>query len=143
MKKFLPVLILAVAAGTSAAAADPALTKFTWLAGDWQQSLGASRPDEIRIVEEHWSTPSANGLIGMSRTLRGERTVSFEFLRIEQRESGIFYVAQPNGRPPTDFKLASWTETELVFEGDGSDKVRRITYRRQGPTGLYASVEGE
>ena len=93
------------------------------MAGDWQQTSGT------RVIEEHWSTPSTNALVGM---MREGRTVAFEFLRIEQRESGTFYVAQPNGRPPTDFKLANYADGELVFEGDGTDKVRRITYRRQG-----------
>jgi len=40
-------------------------------------------------------------MLGMSRTLSGERMVAFEFLRIETRPDGIFYVAQPRGNPPT------------------------------------------
>ena len=43
----------------------------------------------------------------MSRTVAGGRTTSFEFMRIEARADGIYYVAQPGGRPPVDFKLAS------------------------------------
>src|SRR5262245_38894552 len=136
MKLPCATLMLAVAVAAPQAA-DVQMSKLTWMAGDWTQT------SSNRVIEEHWSTPSANGLIGMSRTVRDGRTVSFEFLRIEQRESGTFYVAQPNGRPPTDFKLASWTDTELVFEGDGSDKVKRITYRKQGTNGLAATVEGE
>jgi hypothetical protein len=137
MKTLFSALCLTAAIVATPGAADVPMSKLLWMTGDWQQTAGA------RVIEEHWSTPSANSLIGMSRTVRDGRTVAFEFLRIEQRENGTFYVAQPNGRPPTDFKLASWTDTELVFEGDGSDKVKRITYRKQGPNGLAATVEGE
>jgi hypothetical protein len=124
--------------GVSGQAADVSLSTLTWLTGDWR--LAAA---DNRTVEEHWTAPAANALIGMSRTVRDDRMVAFEFLRIEQREKDIFYVAQPNGRPPTDFKLSSAADGELVFEGDGKDRVKRITYRRQGPNGLYALVEGE
>src|SRR4051812_34516928 len=137
MKSFFLALILTAAAAAAPRAADVPMTKLAWMTGDWQQTSGS------RVIEEHWSTPSANTLIGMSRTVRDGRTVSFEFLRIEQRGNGTFYVAQPNGRPPTDFKLASWTDAELVFEGDGTDRVKRITYRKQGLNGLAATVEGE
>jgi hypothetical protein len=118
-------------------AADVSLTTLTWLAGDWQLTNGT------RVAEEHWTLPSANSLLGLSRTVRDGRTVAFEFVRIEQRDKDIFYVAQPNGRPPTDFKLSSSTDGELVFEGDGKDRVKRITYRREGQAGLYALVEGD
>lgn len=118
-------------------AADVPLTTLTWLAGDWQVA------SLTRVVEEHWSTPSSNALIGLSRTVRDGKTVAFEFVRIEQRDKDVFYVAQPNGRPPTDFKLSSASDGVLVFEGDGKDRVKRITYRREGPAGLYALVEGE
>jgi hypothetical protein len=123
--------------GVSGQAADVSLSTLTWLTGDWRLATGN------RTIEEHWTAPTANALIGMSRTVRDDRMVAFEFIRIEQREKDIFYVAQPNGRPPTDFKLSSAVDGELVFEGDGRDRVKRITYRRQGPNGLYALVEGE
>jgi hypothetical protein len=137
MKHVFVGVALAVTLTAALAAADVPVSKLTWMAGDWQQTSGA------RAIEEHWSLPATNALIGMSRTVRDGRMVSFEFLRIEQRDGGTFYVAQPSGRPPTDFKLTSSTDTEVVFEGDGTDKVKRITYRRQGPNGLYAAVEGE
>ena len=50
-----------------------------WLAGDWQLT---SAP---QCVEEHWTAPSSNLLVGMSRTVAGGRTTSFEFVRIEAR----------------------------------------------------------
>lgn len=133
------ILFCAIVLGFAPAspAADLPLTQLAWLSGDWQLSSGN------RMVEEHWTTPTANALVGMSRTVRDGQMIAFEFLRIEARDHDVFYVAQPNGRPPTDFKLTGSTDTEIVFEGDGKDRVRKVTYRRQGPNGLFALVEGE
>jgi hypothetical protein len=36
-------------------------------------------------------------LVETSRTLEGDRTVAFEFVRIEARADGVYYVAQPGG----------------------------------------------
>jgi len=114
------------------------LHDFSWLAGSWQFTAGA------RCVEEHWTQPSTNMLVGTSRTVEGGRTVSFEFLRIEARADGIYYVPQPNGRPPVDFKLSSENAAELVFVNPGhADHLKRIVYRRDGDAGLAARIEGE
>ena len=114
------------------------LADIGWLAGNWEMSAGA------RCVEEHWTAPSSNLLVGMSRTVEGGRTTSFEFVRIEARADGIYYVAQPGGRPPVDFKLASDVASELVFVNPGhADHLRRIVYRRQADDGLTARIEGE
>jgi hypothetical protein len=109
-----------------------------WLAGDWQMRVGT------RCVEEHWTAPSTNMLVGTSRTVNAGRTSAFEFVRIEARDDGVFYVAQPGGKPPVDFKLASSSASELVFVNPGhADHLKRIVYQRQGDEGLLARVEGE
>ena len=114
------------------------LHDFAWLAGGWQLTDGA------RCVEEHWTQPSSNLLVGTSRTVEGGRTVSFEFLRIEARADGIYYVPQPAGRPPVDFRLSSDSASELVFVNPGhADHLKRIVYKRQGENGLTARIEGE
>ena len=114
------------------------LYDLAWLSGDWQLTSGT------KCVEEHWTAPSSNMLVGTSRTVEGGRTVAFEFIRIEARADGVFYVAQPNGRPPVDFKLASGLGPELVFVNPGhADHLKRIVYRRQGDAGVEARIEGE
>jgi hypothetical protein len=88
-------------------------------------------------------TPTANAMIGMSRTVAGDRTTEFEFLRIEKRGADLFYVPQPNGRPPVSFRLTSSESGRFVFENiTGEDRVQRIEYRRDGESGLIARVEG-
>jgi len=114
------------------------LHDFAWLAGDWQLVRGGE------CIEEHWTLPSDTSLVGVSRTVAANRTSEFEFLRIETRADGIFYVAQPGGRPPVSFRLASDAAGELVFLNPGtSDHLKRIVYRRDGDDGLAARIEGE
>ena len=114
------------------------LQDIAWLAGDWQIMSSS------QCVEEQWTAPSSNMLVGMSRTVGGGRTTSFEFMRIEARADGIFYVAQPGGRPPVDFKLASESPTELVFVNPGhADHLKKVIYRREADGRLTARIEGE
>ena len=109
-----------------------------WLAGEWQISSAT------QCVEEQWTAPSSNMLVGMSRTVAGGRTTSFEFMRIEARADGIYYVAQPGGKPPVDFKLASDSATELIFVNPGhADHLKKVIYRREADGRLAARVEGE
>ena len=107
------------------------------MSGSWEGTAGKAS------IEEHW-TPAAGGtLFGVSRTIAGGKTVAFEFLRIEARADGIFYVAQPGGRPPTDFKLIKLEGQSVMFENLAHDFPQRIIYRKNADETLDARVEGE
>jgi hypothetical protein len=80
-------------------------------------------------------------MMGVSRTVAGDKTVEFEYLRIEQRDDGIYYVAHPKARcPGTDFKLTRASATEAVFENPQHDFPKRIIYRKTDD-GLTASID--
>jgi uncharacterized protein DUF6265 len=137
MRRAMAAIALAVVCGAVTGAEDRNLQMFAWLAGAWEMAEGT------RLVEEHWTAPTANVIIGMSRTIADNRTTEFEFLRIEQRGDDLFYIPQPNGRPPVAFKLTSHDGSRYVFENtSGEDRVQRIEYRREGPDGLVARIEG-
>jgi len=125
--------------GAPTRASEPSsLDQLQWIAGDWRMIRGET------CVEEHWTQPAGGMLTGMSRTVAGDRTSSFEFMRIEARAEGVFFVAQPSGRPPVDFRMASSTDSEIVFVNPGhADHLKRIVYRQSGAAELTASVEGE
>jgi len=73
----------------------------------------------------------------------GGKTAEFEFLRIEQRDDGIYYVAQPNGQcPATDFKLTRATGQQAVFENPAHDFPKRIIYKKLGDDSLTATIDG-
>jgi len=116
----------------------PTLDSFAWMAGDWQMTSGAT------CTDERWMPPANDMLIGMSRTVQNGRTTSFEFMRIVARPDGIYFVAQPGGRPPVDFKLQAASNSEAVFVNPGhADHLKRIVYRRSATAELTARIEGE
>jgi len=141
----LAVLSTAAAAPCSNALAQdakpaPALTvaSVSWMAGNWETEPGRVQTDE------RWSPLSGGTMMGTSRTVAGERTVFFEFLRIETRPDGVYYIAQPKGRHPgVDFKLVRATDQEAVFENLAHDFPKRIIYRKSAGGSLTARIEGD
>jgi hypothetical protein len=114
------------------------LGDISWMSGDWQTEPGGKRQ-----IEEHWTTVSGGSMLGIGRTVAGEKTIEFEYLRIEQRADGIYYVAHPQARcPGTDFKLTRASATEAVFENPQHDFPKRIIYRKTGDDSLTASIDG-
>ena len=102
------------------------LASLAWIGGSWETTRGGA------CIEERWTRPA------------GGTTRSFEFMRIESRSDGVFFVAQPGGRPPVDFRMASNSGSEIVFLNPGhADHLKRIIYRRSGENELTARIEGE
>ena len=131
---FLFTLVLTV----NTSSQTPTLADLAWIAGDWQTAPGGSR-----LIEEHWTNAAGAMMMGMSRTIAGEKTVEFEYVRIEQRGDGIYYVAHPKARcPGTDFKLTRASTNEVVFENPQHDFPKRIIYRKGADDSLTASIDG-
>ena len=112
------------------------IEKLAWMAGSWEMTTEKSR------TEEHWTTVDGGTLLGMSRTVAGGKTVFFEYLRVEARPDGIYYVAHPKARPGTDFKLVRCEGEEAVFENAEHDFPQRIIYRKKPDGSLHARIEG-
>jgi hypothetical protein len=135
VKAFLLVILF-----LSVAIADPKLSisDLSWITGDWQTTSGGKAQ-----IDEHWTNLSGGSMMGMSRTVAGDKTVEFEYLRIEERADGVFYVAHPKGRcPGTDFKLTRASATEAVFENPQHDFPKRIIYRKTSEDTLTVSIDG-
>jgi hypothetical protein len=123
---------------THASTQTPTLTDIAWISGDWQTASGGRRQ-----IEEHWTQVAGGSMMGVSRTVAGDKTVEFEYLRIEQRADGIFYVAHPKARcPGTDFKLTKASANEAVFENPQHDFPKRIIYRKGEDDSLTANIDG-
>ena len=86
-------------------------------------------------------------LIGASHSIVGDKTQDYEYLRLETRPDGVYYVALPSGKSETAFKLASVATddgaTIFTFANTIDDFPQRIVYRRGSEGWLYASVEGK
>ena len=94
-------------------------------------------------VEELWTRPSGGAMLGISRVIKDNKMVEFEFLRIEARADGIFYMPQPSGKPPVDFKFTPTVNDEAVFVNPGNrDHLKKIIYRKNPDGTLTARIEG-
>lgn len=107
-----------------------------WIAGAWTSGTSA-------VVEERWTPPAGGAMLGMSRTIRGDRMSEFEFLRIVEREGGLVYIAQPGGRSPTEFRMTAIDATSVTFENPAHDFPKMIRYAKHADGSLEASISGE
>ena len=113
-----------------------ALADLAWMAGSWS---GTAHGIDM---EEHWTAPKGNSMIGIHRDVGKGRTLLFEFLRIEQLGNQIVYLSMPNGRSPaTPFPLKELSGTRVVFENPEHEFPQRIIYWKDG-NDLRARIEG-
>ncbi|HRK31171.1 MAG TPA: DUF6265 family protein [Tepidisphaeraceae bacterium] len=130
-------LLCMMAADSSTQPAQPAkLADLGFIHGGWVSVKGETR------TEEFWSPPRAGTMLGASRTIRGDVTVFFEYCRIEQRGEAIYYIAQPGGKAPTEFKLTQFDGKAAVFENPEHDFPNKIVYELIDQTTMKASIEG-
>ena len=109
---------------------------FAWVAGHWRTAEGAT------LVEEAWLYPAGGTMLGVNRTIAGEKTVAFEYLRLEADDQGVRLLASPGGRSPaTAFTLIEFEHQRAVFENPDHVFPQRVVYRREGNR-LHAAIEG-
>ncbi len=87
-------------------------------------------------------TPRGASMLGMSRTVDGEKTVEYEFLRIAVVSGTLAYVARPSGQSEATFPLKSVADGLVVFENVSHDFPQRIIYRRNADDSITARIEG-
>lgn len=119
---------------------------------------------------EQWSPPRGHMMIGFSHTvvapkLQGtvkekldaagktiadpskDKTQDFEYLRLEQRDDGIYYITVPSGKKEIAFRLSQVGEdsgaTIFTFTNQVDEFPQRLIYRRGAEGWLYAQVTGK
>jgi surfactin synthase thioesterase subunit len=132
-----PAVLLAVLAavllpGRGTAAESPDVESLAFLAGHW---CGEN-------VEEVWLEPRGGILLGLNRSMGPQGRAAFEYLRIEQRADGVYYVASPGGGPSTPFRLVNASDRRATFENPDHDFPVRILYALQPDGRLKARAEG-
>jgi hypothetical protein len=130
------VFCLGAVPAPGAAAKGPALSDLAWMAGSWASDSAGVRE------EEHWMAPIGGMMAGMHRDVRGGKARSFEFFRIAETDSGIFYLSQPQGRPVTPFALKELGARRVVFENAKHDYPQRVMYWLGDDGSLRARIEG-
>lgn len=112
-----------------------------WLDGCWAGTVNQ------RDFREQWSPLRGGMLLGVGSTVYQGKTQSYEYLRIEPRADGVYYVALPSGQRETGFKLVSIAtedkDTIFTFANPDNDFPQRIVYRRGSEGWLYATIEGK
>jgi hypothetical protein len=131
------VALCATAVAATSAARDDAsaMAGFDWLAGHWCMERDGTH------IEEHWLPARGGMLMSVGRTVAGGEVKSFEYLRLERRDGVVTFVAQPDGAPPTPFRLTDSGDDWARFENPLHDFPKRVEYRRVGK-GLHAEISG-
>lgn len=112
--------------------------KLKFMAGCWEGKIG---PDAT--VEEIWTNPSENLLTSTTRYLTKNRATSFEFSKIEARDSTIVFAASTEGKPFDEYTLKSLVDEYVVFENLKKTFPQRIIYRLASDGSLIPRNEGE
>jgi hypothetical protein len=131
------VVLLALSAGSTAQSPQPvrgSISQLTWLAGSWAGGGAAVS------IEERWTPAAGGAMLAVSRTIKGDRMIAFEFLRIVERDGTLIYIAQPDGRPPTEFRLSAITADSATFENKAHDFPKVIAYAKKPEGTLEARV---
>ena len=107
-------------------AAGPEMASLSWMSGCWAFERNGAR------MEEHWSKPAGDLMLGYSRTMRPGRPVFFEQLRIELKDGELTYIPLVGKQGPIPFTLKKSGANVVVFENATHDYPQRIAYERVG-----------
>ncbi|HEX7273925.1 MAG TPA: DUF6265 family protein [Casimicrobiaceae bacterium] len=124
------------------------LEQLSWLRGCWSGKV------ERREFMETWLPPRGGMMVGISQTIvqeprrgTGPRTQDYEYLRLEARPDGVYYVVVPSGEKETTFKLGTVGDTmgrtTYPFANLRDEFPQRIVYMRGSDGWLYAQVTGK
>ena len=140
----IPVAIAAaIALPTPADAQDaqPAITDLAFMAGCWEGRFNA-RDGSQGVIEEHYTAPSENVMLGTTRYLLGDRAVQFELTTITLGDQGVVLLPYPGGTASADgFRLTTVSEGSALFEAPEHDFPKRIRYRAAAPDSLHARID--
>lgn len=128
----LSILLLTVAL----AAPPSSVQDLAWISGCWASVSGEAGSGET------WTSPAGGTLLGVSRTVKGGKTVAHEFMQIRETGPGqIAFIALPSGQKEASFPLVRLSGQEAVFENQQHDFPQRVIYRRDGDL-LTGRIEG-
>jgi hypothetical protein len=113
------------------------LSDLGFMAGCWR---GVTRSGTT--IEEFYTAPASNIIIGTTRYVRDGRVVDFEFTRIDQTDSGAVITPHPKGVRSVSFAPRVVDSNRAVWENPTHDFPQRILYTRVSRDTLVARIEG-
>ena len=124
---------LAIAAPLSMATS---IDELRWISGCWVAERGEPGSTEM------WMAPGGARVLGMSRTVRGGRTVAHEFMQIVEGAEGLTFVAMPSSKPSASFRAIRVTPRHVTFENPDKDFPQRVIYESPDDATLIGRIEG-
>lgn len=126
-------------------AADKSIKQLTFIHGRWtgQSKSGA-------FVEEYWSAPEGDSMVGYCRFIKDGKTSFYELLAIVKHAEDIVlrmkhldgeFVAWSDKEEAGDCKLVSSTATEAVFDNGNAQHRVKVTYRKTDANTMHVDVE--
>jgi hypothetical protein len=117
------------------------LTSLAWLDGCWRGQVGQY---EFR---EHWLPLRGGLMVGAGHVVFEGKSQDYDYLRLETRPDGVYYVSISSGKKEASFKLTAAAiddkDTIFTFTNPVDEFPERILYRRGVEGWLYAAVEGK
>ena len=121
----------------AAIAQQVSVDRVAWLQGCWRSTRGET------TIEEQWMSPRGGTMLGMGRTVRGNKTLEYELVLIKEQEGRLAYEAHPSGQPSATFIATAASDATVVFENLEHDFPQRVGYKRNGANALDAWIEGQ
>lgn len=115
----------------------PSLQTLRFMTGCWRGPAGRGA-----ILEEYYTAPAANLMLGVSRYVREGKVIDYEFTSIEQHDSDVVITPRPKDQSPASFRLRRLTDGEVVWANPEHNFPQVISYRRVAPDSLVARIEG-
>jgi hypothetical protein len=125
--------------GIAVRAEDPSdsLAMLEFMSGCWRGPAGQGG-----TIEEYYTRPSANVMLGVTRYLRGDRVTGFEFTSFVREDTAIVVTPRPEGQEPAQFRMTRLDQKNAVWENPRHDYPQLISYRRLSGDTLVARIEG-
>lgn len=128
-------IVLVLVAWPDVASAQTPIARVSWLQGCWRMNVNG------QTVDEQWMAPAGGAMLGISRTVKADKLVEYEFVLLRERGGTLVYIAHPSGQTGGEFPLKSVDDESITFENAAHDFPQRIGYRRRGDR-LDAWIEG-
>jgi hypothetical protein len=107
-----------------------------WISGCWVAERGDPGSAEM------WMAPGGGRVLGMSRTVRGGRTVAHEFMQIVDGGDGLAFIAMPSSKPSASFRAIKIEPRRVTFENPDKDFPQRVIYESPDDATLIGHIEG-
>lgn len=116
------------------------LSKAEWLIGEWEHTSSEG------FFSEKWKIKNDSTYLGNSFFIIEGDTVFSEEVSLIQQGRDVLYIvnitSESSEQQPTEFKLTSSSENQLVFENPENDFPKKITYNLIHKDSIYAEISG-